>query len=272
MIGVRYEEYSQEKNLLPFVFNYDLLRTKFNYSLEQNWHNDLEIQICTNGQGWVLLNGEKHDFSKGDIVCVNSNVIHYTGADESVTYSCIIIKSWFFNQLAIDYKTVNLPYKIKSETLCNLIAKIKDVYIDKTGGFRTAKLYNLITEFLLEILKYSIDSMSSPCCLGEHEMVKNAIKYLRENYATKIYIDDIAKQVTVNKYTLCRIFKKLTGQTIIENLNRYRVLKSQEYLEKGYSIGETAIYCGFENLSFFSRIFQRYTGTLPSKYVKDKKN
>ena len=106
MIGTRYEEYSQEKTNLPFVFNNDLVRTPFNCSLEQNWHEDLERQQCVDGDGWVIVNGEKQRFSKGDVIVVGSNAIHYTGTDSRVVYSCAIIKSWFCNQIGIIYLIV----------------------------------------------------------------------------------------------------------------------------------------------------------------------
>ena len=75
MIGTRYEEYGHFNDSLPFVLHTDLERTAFNCSKEKNWHEDLEIQLCTGGKGTVLLNGEKHDFSKDDVVVVNSNVV-----------------------------------------------------------------------------------------------------------------------------------------------------------------------------------------------------
>ena len=98
MIGTRHEEYKQRTDGLPFVLNADLKRSSYNFSKENNWHENIEIQLCTNGCGTVILDGEKYSFCKNDIVVVNSNVIHYTGTDCDLTYDCIIISTDFCNQ------------------------------------------------------------------------------------------------------------------------------------------------------------------------------
>ena len=68
MIGTRHEEYGFLTESVPFIFNTDLKRNRFNRSRENNWHDNLEIQICTEGSGTVLLDGKTFPFHKNDIV------------------------------------------------------------------------------------------------------------------------------------------------------------------------------------------------------------
>ena len=84
----------------------------------------------------------------------------------------------------------------------------------------------------------------------------------------KITLDDISKAVLFDKFALCREFKKTTGQTIVENLNNYRCIKAIEYLSAEYTVAQTAAFCGFDNLSFFTKTFKRFIGKLPSDYKK----
>ena len=93
LIGVRYESYESLTDKLPFTLYVNLERVPNNCSKEQNWHDNLEIQLCTEGKGTVLLNGEKYNIKKNDIVVVNSNVIHYTATENSLTYSCLIVNA-----------------------------------------------------------------------------------------------------------------------------------------------------------------------------------
>ena len=74
MIGIRHEKYEAVINRFPFHLGIDIKRDKYNYSSAQNWHENLEIQLCTEGCGSVLLNGEKYDIDKDSIIFVNSNV------------------------------------------------------------------------------------------------------------------------------------------------------------------------------------------------------
>ena len=91
---------------------------------------------------------------------------------------------------------------------------------------------------------------------------------IRENYNKKITLDEISKAVLCDKYALCREFKRLTGQTIIENLNNYRCIKAMGFLNEGYTVAKTAELCGFDNLSFFTKTFKKHIGKLPSEYKK----
>ena len=100
------------------------------------------------------------------------------------------------------------------------------------------------------------------------ETVKSVITYIREIYNKKITLDEISKAVLCDKYALCREFKRLTGQTIIENLNNYRCINAMRFLNEGYTVAKAAELCGFDNLSFFTKTFKKYIGKLPSEYKK----
>ena len=54
MLTTRYEEYNQFVEGLPFVLQVDLKRSRFQRSESNNWHANLEIQICTEGCCTVL--------------------------------------------------------------------------------------------------------------------------------------------------------------------------------------------------------------------------
>jgi two-component system response regulator YesN len=52
-----------------------------------------------------------------------------------------------------------------------------------------------------------------------------------------------------------------------------RIEKSKELLAMGeMSIGEVAEICGYNNLSYFSKIFRLHTGVTPSEYIAEGRN
>ena len=75
MNNIRHEKYPALINDFPFSLGIDLERTPYNLSKEQNWHENLEIQFCTSGNGSVLLDGKEYTFKKDDILAVNSNPV-----------------------------------------------------------------------------------------------------------------------------------------------------------------------------------------------------
>ncbi len=271
MLTTRYEEYNPLVDGLPFVLQVDLKRSRFQRSESNNWHANLEIQICTEGCGTVLLDSERHPFNKNDIITVNSNALHYTGTDTDLTYTCLIVSTDFCKKVGIDPSTVRFEPLIKSASLVHLFEELTKIYLDHECPCRIAKLNKIVLEMLIELAEQYITHKTAPSeDFKRYETVKNVISYIRENYRRKITIDDISKAVLYDKYALCREFKRLTGQTIVENLNNYRCIKAIDYLSEGYSVADTASLCGFDNLSFFAKTFKRYIGKLPREYKKQK--
>ena len=267
MLGTRHEEYEQFNEDLPFRLNANLKRTNFLRSKENNWHENIEIQVCTQGNGNVLLDGKKYLFSKNDVVVINSNVLHYTETNTELLYDCLIISTDFCKRVGINPNTVCIAPYIKNNQIVDLLSMIKETYFDKSITSRIARLNKLILEILIELTEnYSVNTNPISLKTEKFKTVKAAIHYIRNNYSQKITLDDISKFALCDKYALCKDFKKLTGKTIIEYLNNYRCIKAIDYLSSGLSVTDTASFCGFDNLSFFTKTFKKYIGKLPSDY------
>ncbi len=265
-MNLRYEEYTDTQGHLPFVLNENIERTAALRSEKQNWHENIEIQFCKEGDGAVLIDGKCHAFSKGDIALIDSEAIHYTFSHTKMIYSCIIVSTEFCKQMGIDHHHLSFVPLLQNEKLSHLFEKICD--INKTeSDLRLARLSHLLLEMLIEIVNgYSSVKDMASMEQKELETVKKVLLYIRENYRTRITLDSVAKHVLTDKYTLCKIFKKSTGQTIFENINAYRCMRAAEYIAHGTTVCEAASLCGFDNNSFFTKTFKKYMGILPSKY------
>ncbi len=64
-----------------------------------------------------------------------------------------------------------------------------------------------------------------------------------------------------------RIFKKETGMSLTQYINEQRLLMAGHLLKHSdYNINYVADLVGFENLSYFTRLFKKNTGFTPSEY------
>ena len=269
MLGTRYEEYEQLRDGLPFVLNVNIKRNRYNLSKETNWHENLEIQLCKKGSGTILLDGGKYPFCKNDIAVVNSNVIHYTGTDNELIYDCLIIGTEFCKQMGLEFNSMLFESVVKSSEIAGLFSELTELYFDFSASYRKAKLNKLLIQIIIELAENHVVSKTEYKEKNKsYERVKLAVLYLRDNYQQKITLDETAKTVFCDKYTLCKDFKKYTGQTVFENLNNYRCIKAIECLTSGHTVAETASLCGFDNFSFFTKTFKKYIGKLPSEYKK----
>ena len=71
----------------------------------------------------------------------------------------------------------------------------------------------------------------------------------------------------MNEKYLCRFFKSYTGQTPIEYINRLRIDRACfEMTVNRMNVTDAAYECGFNELSYFSKMFKRYKGVTPGQY------
>lgn len=97
--------------------------------------------------------------------------------------------------------------------------------------------------------------------------VNHAIKYIEKNYATEISIDDICKELNVNKCYFCSVFKKEIGLTFINYLNNYKIEKSKELLKNpNMSLLDVSLSVGYNNQSYFSTVFKKITSKTPLEF------
>ncbi|MFR3174168.1 MAG: helix-turn-helix transcriptional regulator, partial [Clostridium sp.] len=83
----------------------------------------------------------------------------------------------------------------------------------------------------------------------------------------QITIDDICDKFKINKCYFCYMFKKETGQTFINYLNNYKIEKSKNLLENtNMTLLDISLEVGFNNQSYYSTIFKKYTNMTPLEY------
>lgn len=100
--------------------------------------------------------------------------------------------------------------------------------------------------------------------------VNHAIKYIEKNYAHEISIDDICKELNVNKCYFCSVFKKEIGSTFINYLNNYKIEKSKELLKNpNISLLDVSLSVGYNNQSYFSTVFKKITSKTPLEFRDD---
>lgn len=101
----------------------------------------------------------------------------------------------------------------------------------------------------------------------KNTMVSECERFINENFQNRITVTDAANHVGTSISYLSRIFKETTGEKIITTLNKKRIEKAKEYLKNSdMKIYEIADALGFENTTYFSCFFKKYTGVSPKEY------
>ena len=97
------------------------------------------------------------------------------------------------------------------------------------------------------------------------ERIERVLEDLHHRFAEPVSLPELAAAHGMSEKTLARIFKKSTGQTVVEYLNRLRISTAcQRLTATDQLVTQIAYDCGFGSLSSFNRMFRRYQNTTPS--------
>ncbi len=97
--------------------------------------------------------------------------------------------------------------------------------------------------------------------------IKKALLYIRQNYTRKITLEELSRYCSVTPQHLARLFREELQISPIQYINRLKISYSKELLRTtSLSVKEVADHLGFENASYFSRLFHKLEGIYPTDF------
>lgn len=255
---------------VPVICHRDLLRQRENSLFHMHWHENPEFIRFQAGTGYALVSSQRYEFLPGTLICVNPNEPHKfiaAGEDPHIIYDCMIVDAAFCQENGLDLSKLRFSPVVMDDVAGELFDRAFEAFYE-TGPLHTLSARTAVLEFLLYLCRsHPEDTGSRSAALGM-EALKNAVIYIRSNFMHPITLEDAAKQAGFSVYYFSRAFKKLTGQTFVTFLNTVRCENAAQRIRNGASVTEACFSCGFQEVSYFSRIFKRLIGVSPSEVAK----
>lgn len=97
--------------------------------------------------------------------------------------------------------------------------------------------------------------------------ISAAKEFMWGNYTRRITLDEIAGHVHLNPQYLSVLFKRETGESVVDYLTNLRIEQAKTVLkESTLPINEIARSIGYDDPDYFSRVFRRRCGMSPRQY------
>ncbi len=146
----------------------------------------------------------------------------------------------------------------------NQILKLNNHYIRNLNNYNTVED---ICYSLNEVLTNFVDCIFPTVQNRNSKVIQDAMLFISQNYSQPITLEIVAKHVHLNSAYLSRLFKQVCGSTFKEYLTIIRIEESKRMLKTtNYSLLEIALATGFEDQSYFTKVFKKYTGTTPKQF------
>ena len=250
------------------------------YEMAFHWHSNLEIIRVLSGELFLTLDNRAETLKPGDIAFINSETVH--GATPSdCLYECLVFNLGFLktnnrqcdefieNLLAHSSYLIELPTDERIKTLVNFIFE----ETEKNGVGTPFKVIGLFHELLGEIKEKKLFTSHLPPS-SDHDQkkvvkLKAVLKFLRENFASDITLDDMSAVAGFSRQYFCKFFKDMTGTTPVNYLMAYRIERAaRKLLGSDSPIMQIAFDCGFNDLSYFIKTFRAFKHVSPKEYRK----
>lgn len=251
-----------------------------------HWHEDIEFIQVLEGKMNYHVNGKTILLRENDCIMVNSKQMHYGYAfqGEDCDFSCILFHPSLFSgsrellRQSVDPVLENtgleyLYFDAGEDFGREVSESLKRIVGLKESGEPAYELEIVGTVHILwsRILRH-MDVFLVNGDKDSHtdlKIQKDMVAFIYRHYGEKITLSDIAEAGHVCRSKCCMIFKRYLQQSPIEFLNIYRMKTgSRLLLQTEKSITEIALSCGFNHLSYFSKMFQETYGCTPGAYRK----
>lgn len=250
-----------------------------------HWHEDLELLYIFEGEMLYDINGKILHLHAGDILIVNSHQMHFGYAyhERECIFTCMLfhpelLKCNLYMYQKYVQPIINAPaieywYFTKDRPApAEFVRTMQDLY--DACLRHSLQDYRVISAFYLlwNVLYHQCDASlyTNPMAQDpDIHLQKEMITYITQHYSEAVTLEDIAASANISRSKCCQIFKKYMQQAPITYLNIYRMDISCSLLRNtSYSITSIALSCGFNHLSYFSKMFLKKYGCTPKEYRK----
>lgn len=256
---------NEQEKIIHFKINGEGLSVTHGYNISNtfpvHFHSTFNLGIIELGEREFTYRGIKTILKPNDIFIIQPFEPHWCRSVNNSRHNYKIISmnldnSFFFPQLVFH----------KPDLLC-IIKEFHTLAENEKSSIRLNNLYN---EIIIQLKNCSI----------EYNLVVNkdisikiqlAKQFIENNCHCDISLKQISDIACLSEFHFNRFFHKCYGLSPYAYFLVCKIKKAQQVLMKQKSVIETTYDIGFFDQSHFTKLFKKYIGVTPGKYLRDNK-
>lgn len=253
-------------------------------------HEYIEVLYCTGGIFDIWLNGKYFNFTKGDLVVINSHEIHTIKSQTEGHYIVLrflpeiiyaagnsAFEAKYITPFIINnskHQRVFRDEEISETDIPGRMVAMLEEYAKKPYGYELAMRTHIGSIFLW-ILRYwnskNMDlTITSSVSNDLLEKIQQVMDYITEHFSEEITASDAAAMCNVSYSYFSRIFKQITKHSFSEYINYVRITEAEKLLAStDMNMTEIAMRTGFSTSSYFIQQFKLQKRISPKQFRKN---
>ena len=236
---------------------------------------------CQRGRLLHTLDGESANLTHGDIfllgegktpdvsVSVEQTVFYVITFDHRLATGDredLLALEGFLNRLS-DGKYKAAKFTLPPEEIVffeSVLSKLRYTHTperSEAASFCILSLLSSISEMLGRESLYSLSER-----FDRESFIKYCVLYVDAHCVEHITLEEITRLSATSRAIFCKLFKRETGLSFSDYLNRKRIQRALALIKSGEKITDVAYMCGYTEFTTFYRNFIKFTGSVPTKY------
>ena len=245
-------------------------------------HEGYEIFFLLSGDVNYFVEKKIYPLRYGDLMITNNHEIHrpFFKSDKLYERICMEINPLFirpFSSPGCDllHCVINRPHgdqnrivltPRQTDDVLGMFTRLEKLDKGSNDGHEILKL-SYVIELLVYInrafLKVPFDNDRT----NVPQRLVPIFDYIDNNLCGDLSLQALEKKFFIDRFYLCKLFKKSTGSNIHNYIIYKRISKAKSLLQQGASVMDTCSECGFNDYSNFYKMFKKIVGVSPGKYV-----
>jgi len=271
-------------SMFPFrIYMVDYLDGQVIFNM--HWHPELEFIYVEKGPINVQVGTKQFRLEEGTGCFIPSEQLHgaYPCGDKpfklhAVVFSIDLVRSFGYDLIESHYleaiKSFSLVHSLKitpktDQRMLRTIVMMIECYSSKETSYEL-KVKGYLFLLFADIFKkqsWVHNEEVTQKELTKTELLKKVLQYIDQNYKQKLTVLELASHIQMSEGHFSRFFKALVRMTPMEYINTIRINKACTLLQKSNrKMLDIALDVGFQNQSYFIRLFKKQKGCTPKEY------
>lgn len=257
-------------------------REKETFDFPLHYHEEYELNLIINASGAKRIVGDHIGIiGEYELVFIGSNLNHgwftHNCTSKLIREATIQFDNDTFNEKFLNKNQSNYLKKMFTDSKKGISFPVETILSikDKIFDLKSKQGFTSVLDFLHILHELSHSPYTTLANEGFQDTspatnsrrIKLVFDYMNKNFRNDINLEGLALLVNMHEASLSRFIKKRTGKTFVDCLNEIRIGQASRLIvDTTQSISEIAYSCGFNNISYFNRVFKKQKECTPKEF------